>query len=132
MTRSRAAIAVLLGAAAVGAIVRSANATTLGRIGGTVAALVLVGAGAAAWRGQRWALGAAFLLAVCWVWAVVALALQGVIAGAEAVVWLMWAVAVMWASIAGREAPAGPRFPPMRTGVGDDEGDGGQGLHAQG
>ncbi len=120
----RAATALLLGGAAVGAIVRSANASDVGRVGGVFAALALLVVGVCAWRGQRWASGAAFLLAVCWIWASLALAIQGVIGGAEAAIWLVWAGLVIAGSVSGRESgPPGPRFPPMRTAVGEDEGD---------
>jgi hypothetical protein len=123
-TRWRAATALLLAGAALGAVVRGANASIVGRVAGVFAALVLVVVGVSAWRGQRWASGAAFLLAVCWGWATLALVLQGVIGGAEAVIWLVWSGVVIAASVVGRDARGpGPRFPPMRTTVGEDEHD---------
>jgi hypothetical protein len=121
--RWRAATAFLLGTAALGAIVRSANASAVGRVGGVFAALVLLLIAAFSWRGERWAVGAAFLLAVCWAWATLALAIQDVIGFGEAAVWLLWSAVVIVASITGREPASGPRFPPMRTAVGEDERD---------
>ena len=120
----RNAIAILLGAAAVGAIIRSADASTVGRIGGVSAALILVVTGVAAWRGQRWAFGVAFLVALCWAWASLALVIQGAIGGAEAAIWLSWSAVVVWTSVTGRERDTSEaRFPPMRTAVGEDESD---------
>jgi hypothetical protein len=124
VTRYRGAAAVLLVAAAIGAIVRSANASDAGRFGGISAAVILIAVGVFAWRGERWAAGVAFLLAVCWVWATLALAVQDVIGFGEAAIWLVWSVVVIGISVAGREPPSGPRFPPMRTSVGEDESDG--------
>ena len=122
MSRFRGLTAVLLGGAALGAIVRSANASDVGRFGGTAAAVVLVLVGVAAWRGARWASGVAFLLAVCWAWASLALLVQGVIGGAEAALWLVWSALVIWAAVVGRERTTShPRFPPMRPPVGEDE-----------
>ena len=124
MTRWRAATGALLAAAAVGAIVRSANASDAGRVGGALAALMLLVVGVFAWRGERWAAGLAFLLAVCWAWATLALAIQGVIGFGEAFIWLGWSVVVIAASVRGRDVQVGPRFPPMRTSVGEDDVDG--------
>jgi hypothetical protein len=121
MTRWRVATGVLLAAAAVGAVVRSANASDVGRVGGAIAALFLLVVGVFAWRGERWAAGAAFLLAICWAWATLALALQDVIGFGEALVWLVWSAVVIGASVNGREVHGGPRFPPMRTPVGEDD-----------
>jgi hypothetical protein len=121
----RSVTGLLLAAAAFGAVVRSSDASLVGRIGGVSAALFLIVVGVAAWRGQRWASGASFLLAVCWGWAALALLIQDVIGGAEAAIWLVWSGVVITASIVGRaERAPGPRFPPMRTAVGEDEGDG--------
>lgn len=88
-------VAILLGAAAIGAFVRSADASDLGRIGGIFAMAVLVVVGVGVWRGRRWAEGAAFFFGVFWLWAALALRIQGVIRGAEAVVWLAWSAAVI-------------------------------------
>ena len=121
----RSVMGVLLAAAAFGAVVRSADASLVGRMGGVFAALVLIVIAVSAWRGQRWASGASFLVAVCWVWATISLLVQSVIGGAEAAIWLTWSGVVISASIVGRaEREPGPRFPPMRTAVGEDEGDG--------
>lgn len=122
---TRAATAILLGAAAIGAVIRSANASVIGRIGGVSAAVILVVTGVAAWRGQRWAAGVAFLVALCWTWASLALVIQGAIGGAETAIWLTWSAVVIWASVTGRERDTSEaRFPPMRTAVGEDEHDG--------
>jgi hypothetical protein len=119
-------MAVLLAAAAVGAVARASDASIVGRVGGVFAALVLVVIAAGVVRGGRWAYGAAFLIAVCWFWAVLALRVQAVVSWAEATIWLSWAVALGVASVIGREPePPGPRFPPMTTSVGEDVADGG-------
>jgi hypothetical protein len=122
MTRRwRAAIAVLLGAAALGAIVRSANAGIVGRVGGVSAALVLVLLAIFGWRGEAWAMGSAFIVALCWACAALGLFVQGSIGFGEVVLWLTWSAVVAAASVWGRDVRSGPRFPPLRTTVGEDE-----------
>jgi hypothetical protein len=124
VSRFRGATALLLCVAAIGALVRSVNASVVGRASGMFAALALIVVGVSAWRGQRWASGAAFLLAVCWAWAALALVVQGVIGGVEAAIWIAWSAAVIGASVVGRDTDrTSPRFPPMRTAVGEDESD---------
>jgi hypothetical protein len=122
--RWREASAVLLVAAAIGAIVRSANAGIVGRVGGVTAALVLVVTAVFGWRGERWATGFAFIVALCWACATLTLVVQGTIGFGESLMWLVWSAVVAAASVWGRDVPAGPRFPPLRTGVGEDERDG--------
>lgn len=104
MSASRVVVAVLLGAAAVGALVISADASSVGRFGGIVAAAILALVGAGVARSRRWAMGAAFFLGVCWLWATLALRLQGVMAGIDVAVWLTWSVAVMVGSVRARSA----------------------------
>ena len=120
----RIATAGLLATAAIGAIIRSANASVVGRVGGVSAALVLILIAVFGWRGERWATGSAFLVALCWACATLALAVQGTIGFGEALIWLLWSAIVAGASVWGRNVEPGPRFPPLRTPVGEDERDG--------
>lgn len=102
MTVWRVVVPVLFAAAAFGALARSVNASDFGRIGGLVAAIALVGVGIGVLRGRRWALGAAFFLGLFWLWAAVALRIQGVIGSPEIVIWLAWSVAVIAGSVKAR------------------------------
>lgn len=99
MTVWRGLLPALLLGAVLAAIVRSANASAVGRIGGLLAAasLALVGVGVA--RGQKWALGASFFLGLFWLWAALALGVQGVIDAPEIFMWVAWSVVVMIGSV---------------------------------
>ena len=104
MSGSRLVVAALLCAAAVGAILISADASIVGRLGGIVAAVFLGLVGAGVVRSRRWAMGAAFFLGLFWLWATLALRLQGVMTGVEVAVWLTWSVVVMVGSVRARPA----------------------------
>lgn len=91
--------AVLLGAAAVGAVAQSANASDLGRLGAGVGALVMVGVAYGVLRRRAWAFGSAFLLGMCWLWAVVALTVQGSFGALESVIWLAWSIVLIVMSV---------------------------------
>ena len=95
----RAVLASLLVVAAVGAVVQSANASDFGRLGGGIAALAMCGVAYGILRRQTWAFGSAFLLGVCWFWAVVALTLQGSFSALQLVVWLAWSIVVIVGSV---------------------------------
>lgn len=94
----------MMGAAAMGAIVRSADASVVGRAGGFIAAVALALVGLGVWFGRRWAHGAAFFLGVFWLWAALALRIQGVMSGAEFFVWLAWSAAVIAGALKARAA----------------------------
>ena len=91
--------ALLLGVAAVGAVAQSANASDLGRLGAGLAALVMLGVAYGVLRRQTWAFGSAFLLGICWLWAAVALSLQGSFSALEMVVWLAWSIVLIVTSV---------------------------------
>lgn len=98
----RALVALLLAGAAIGALTRSADASDLGRAGGIFAVAVLGVVGVGVWRGRRWAEGAAFFLGVFWLWAAVALRIQGVMRGPEVALWLAWSLAVIGGTLKAR------------------------------
>jgi hypothetical protein len=98
----RPLIAVLLAVAALGTIVRIANASALGRVAGVGAVVMLIVVALAVLREEQWAFGAAFFLGLCWFWAAIALRVQGVLAPAEIFLWLAWSVTVMIATVRGR------------------------------
>ena len=100
----RPLIAVLLGVAAIGTLVRVANASALGRVTGVGAIVALIVVALGVLREEDWAFGAAFFLGLCWFWAAIALRVQGVLAPAEIFLWLAWSVAVMIATVRGRAA----------------------------
>jgi hypothetical protein len=100
----RLLIPILLGVAGIGAIVVSADASTVGRAGGVLAAVALGGVGVGVVRGQSWAHGAAFFLGLFWLWATLALRIQGVMSGPEVLGWLAWSVVVMAGSVRARSA----------------------------
>jgi hypothetical protein len=102
MSTWRTIVPVLFAAAAVGALVRSADASFVGRSGGVVAALALGAVAVGVFRGRRWALGAAFFLGLFWAWAAVSLRVQGVMSTPEIVVWLAWSAVVMAGSVRAR------------------------------
>lgn len=104
MSGPRIVVPVLLAAAAIGAIVVSADGSALGRLGGIIAAVTLGVVAAGSVRGRNWALGAAFFLGLFWLWATLALRLQGVMTGLEVVVWLSWSVVVMIGSVRARQS----------------------------
>jgi hypothetical protein len=95
---------VLLAAAAAGSVLQSADASSVGRVAGVLAALVLALVAYGVWRRQRWAVGGAFLLGICWLWATLALKTQGYLSAGELVVWLAWSLIVIVASVRTRTA----------------------------
>jgi hypothetical protein len=97
-------VALLLSAAGIGAVFRSANASSFGRFGGGVAAVALLAVAIGVAREQRWADGAAFFLGLFWLWAAVALRIQGVIGAPEIFVWLAWSITVIVGSVRVRTA----------------------------
>jgi hypothetical protein len=102
----RTATAVLLCGAAVGAVARGANASFVGRLAGVLAAAALVAVAVGVIRERDWGWGAAFFLGICWMWATIALRVQGVLQPGEVAMWLAWSVIVIVASVRGR-APDG-------------------------
>jgi hypothetical protein len=94
--------AVLLVGAAVGAVARGSDASAVGRVAGVLAALGLCAVAHGLWRGRRWASGAAFFLGLFWLWATLALRMQGLLGVPESAVWIAWAIVVMMASIRAR------------------------------
>ncbi len=104
MSPSRVVVALLLTAAAIGSVFRSANASSFGRFGGGVAAAALLAVAIGVARERRWADGSAFFLGLFWLWAAVALRIQGVIGAPEIFVWLAWSIAVITGSIRVRSA----------------------------
>ena len=106
MSAIRLAAALLLGAAAVGAVAISASASPLGRFGGVLAAAVLVVVAVGFIRQWRPAYGVGFLLALFWLWAVVGLAIQGQMSLARGIVWIAWSVVIMAAAVRASHADA--------------------------
>jgi hypothetical protein len=104
---SRSLLGALLGVAAVGAIARSANAGSLGRISGVFAAMAMGAVAVGVLRRRPWAYGSAFLLGVFWLWAVVALRIQGEMEAREFVVWLAWSIVVTMTSVRARSSEGG-------------------------
>jgi hypothetical protein len=102
VTAVRITAALLLGAAAVGAVAISASASPFGRLGGVFAAAVLVVVGVGFVRVWRWAYGVAFLLGLFWLWAVIALGLQGQMSLGSMIVWIAWSVVIMTAAVRAR------------------------------
>ena len=102
MTVVRILAALLLGAAAVGAVAESASASPLGRFGGVFAAAVLVVVAIGFVRVWRWACGVAFLLGLFWLWAVVGLLIQGQLSLVRTIVWIAWSLVIMAAAVRGR------------------------------
>lgn len=100
----RLLVPVLLGGAGIGAIVVSADASAVGRTGGFLAAAALVVVSAGVARAKPWAHGAAFFLGLFWLWATLALRIQGVMTGPEVLGWLAWSVVVMAGSVKARSA----------------------------
>lgn len=102
MTLVRIVAALLLAGAAVGAVAISASASAFGRVGGVFAAAVLVVVAVGVVRAWRWAYGIAFLLGLFWLWAVVALAIQGQMSPVQMIVWIAWSVTIMAAAVRAR------------------------------
>jgi hypothetical protein len=94
----------MLVAAAAGAVLRASGGSPLGRAGGIFAAVLLAAVAAGVWSRRRWALGAAFFLGVFWLWAVLALRMQGVMGGGEVALWLGWSAVVITGTLKAREA----------------------------
>lgn len=89
----------LLGAAAAGALVRTASASPTARTGGSVVAAVLISVIVGVARGRNWALGASFFLGLFGLWAALALLVQGDLTGFGALGAVAWALAVMVCSV---------------------------------
>jgi hypothetical protein len=98
----RATAAALLVAAAIGAVRVSANASPFGRLGGVLAAAVLVLVAVGFVRRWSWSFGIAFILGLFWLWAAVALAIQGQMSALAAIVWIAWSVVIMTAAVRAR------------------------------
>jgi hypothetical protein len=107
MTFSRLLVASLLAVAAVGAIVRSINGSDVARVAGILAALALGAIAFGVVKDRAWAYGSAFFIGLCWLWATVALRVQGVLGGVEIVLWIAWSIIVMTMSV--RLRPPRPR-----------------------
>ncbi len=95
----RLLMVMLLLVAAAGAVVQSANASDLGRLGAAIAALLMCGVAYGVFRREAWAFGSAFLLGICWLWAVIALTVQGSFGALQLVVWLAWSIVVIVGSV---------------------------------
>ena len=102
VTAVRGMAAVLLGAAAVGAVVVSANASPFGRVGGVLAAAALIVVAVGIVRAWRWAFGVAFLLGLFWLWAAIALGIQGQMSAVQMIVWIAWSVVIMAVAVRAR------------------------------
>ena len=102
MSNSRTVAAALLGAAAIGAIVRSIDSNFVGRLAGVIAAFSVGWVSYGVYRGRPWALGSGFFVALLWFWATLALRVQGVIGAPEFAVWIAWAITVMVATVRAR------------------------------
>jgi len=94
--------AVMLAGAAVGAVMESVNASSFGRVGGVFAAAALVVVAVGVVRAWRWAFGVAFFLGLFWLWAVVALGIQGRLSVLAMMVWIAWSIVVMTVSVRAR------------------------------
>lgn len=99
MTLSRLLVAVLLAVAAVGAIARSINGSDVARVAGVFAALALGTIAVGVIRERMWAFGAAFFIGLFWLWAIIALRVQGVLEAPEIVLWIAWSIVVMVVSV---------------------------------
>jgi hypothetical protein len=95
----RTAAAALLAAAALGAVVRSVDSTTIGRIAGVLAGASIGWVAYGVYRERAWALGAGFFIALFWFWATLALRVESVIGAPEFVAWIAWAIIVMIATV---------------------------------
>ncbi|MEX2538243.1 MAG: hypothetical protein WD646_06295 [Actinomycetota bacterium] len=95
MTLSRLLVAFLMVVAAVGAIARSINGSDVARVAGVLAALALGTIAVGVIRERMWALGAAFFIGLCWLWAIIALRVQGVLGAPEIALWIAWSILVM-------------------------------------
>jgi hypothetical protein len=102
--------ALLLVAAAAGAVAISAGTSPLGRFGGVMAGALLVVVAVGFVRAWRIAYGVAFLLGLFWLWAVVGLAIQGEMSVVRGIVWIAWSVVIMAAAV---------RATPKRSGGAD-------------
>lgn len=92
-------VALLLVGAAGTAVYLARGGAPVGRLSAVVAAALLVAVAAGCLRARAWALGAAFILGLCWTWATVALTLQATFTPAQTFMWLAWAFGVMLASV---------------------------------
>ena len=99
MTLSRLLVAALLGVAAVGALARSINGSDVARVAGILAALALGAIAFGVIKERSWAYGSAFFIGLCWLWATIALRVQGVLGGVEIALWIAWSVIVMTMSV---------------------------------
>jgi hypothetical protein len=99
VTSSRVLVAVLLAGAAVGAIGRSVNGSDVARVAGMFAAAALGAVAVGVVRKRTWASGAAFFIGLCWLWAIIALRVQGVLEAPEIALWIAWSIVVMVVSV---------------------------------
>jgi hypothetical protein len=99
---SRTLLGALLAIASLGAIIRSANGGSLARVSGVFAAMAMGAVAVGVLRRRPWAYGSAFLLGLFWLWAVVALRIQGQMDTREFVVWLAWSIVVTTMSVRAR------------------------------
>lgn len=95
-------VAGLLVAAAVGALALGGGTSTVGRMGASTAAIVLLAVAAGAFVGRPWAQGAAFFLGLFWFWAAIALTLQQRFTTTQTAGWVAWSLAVMASSVRAR------------------------------
>ena len=102
MTAVRYTAALLLAAAAVGAVAISASTSLVGRFGGVFAAVILVVVAVGFVREWRIAYGVAFLLGLFWLWAVIGLAIQGQLSVVRVIVWIAWSIVIMAAAVRAR------------------------------
>jgi len=102
VTAVRLTGALLLAAAAVGAVAVSANASPVGRFGGVLAGALLVAVAVGFVRQWRIAYGVAFLLGLFWLWAVIGLAVQGELSLVRVIVWIAWSVVIMAVAVRAR------------------------------
>lgn len=101
---ARIVVGVLLALAAGAALAQSFDSGTLGRLGALAAAAVMGVVGVGVLRHRAWAEGAAFFLGLFWLWATLALRIQGAMSAPEVYVWLPWSLAVIIGSLRARAA----------------------------
>lgn len=95
-------LSVLLGIAGAAAVIQALRATALTRLLSMAAAIILGAVGLGCVRGRGWALGSAFFLGLFWLWAVMALGVQGRLGGLTLGGWLGWSIIVLVVSVRAR------------------------------
>lgn len=95
---------VLMLAGTFAAAVRFAGSAPYGRAAGAFLTLVLGITAFGAAFGRGWALGVAFLVALCWIVSVCALGVQGRLGIAQWLLWLAWSFGVIGTSLAARRS----------------------------